>query len=96
MFVYIQGKPMYEEPLENPKAQVVNNTQEIVMELCVTNMHAVGTSMLHNEQNQDKMCKQFASQIHSSNRNSFKSVTMSASGILQNTNMFMVCSKTEL
>ena len=50
MFVHIKGKNnvladaisrlktlnIYKEPLENPKAYVVNNTQEIVMEICAT------------------------------------------------------------
>ena len=38
---------IYKEPLDNPKAQVVNNTQEIVMEIYATNMHS--TSILHIE-----------------------------------------------
>ena len=54
-FVHIKGKNnvvtdaiswlkmsnIYEEPLENQKAQIVNNTQQIVAEICATSMHKV-------------------------------------------------------
>ena len=63
MFVHIKGKNtalvdaisrlktlnIYKEPLENPTAQVVNNTQEVIMEICATNIHTISTSMLCNE-----------------------------------------------
>ena len=73
---------IYEEPLDSPKAQIVNNTQ-VVTEICATNMHTLITSMLCSEQKQDKMCGKLALQIHHGNKSSFKSVTMSKSGILQ-------------
>ena len=95
MFVHIKGKNnvlvdsipwletlnIYDEPLEKPKAQGVNNAQ-VVMVRCATNMHTVSTSMLSNEETWDKTCKIIASQISNDNINSLKSVTMSASGIL--------------
>ena len=46
-------------------------------------MHTGSTSTLHNEQKQDKMYKILASQICHGNKNSFKSVTISTSIILQ-------------
>ena len=63
MFVYIKGKKsvlvdvisrlktlnIYKEPLENPKTQVLRNTQEIVIEICTTNMHIVSTDILGSE-----------------------------------------------
>ena len=86
MFVHIKGKKnvladaifklktlnIYEEPLENPKAQVVNNIQLVVAEICATNMHTISTRML---------CNILASQIHHGTKKSFKSVTMSAHSI---------------
>ena len=45
---------IYEVPLENPKAQVVNNTQQGFAEIRATNMHTVSTSTLCSEQKQDK------------------------------------------
>ena len=67
---------IYKELMENPKAQVVDNTQEVVLEICATNMHTISISMLHTEQKQDKMCTILVLQW-------FKSITMSASGTLQ-------------
>ena len=32
---------IYKEPLENPKSQVVSSTQEIVTEICATNIHTI-------------------------------------------------------
>ena len=48
---------IYEEPLENPKAQVVYNTQEVITEICVTNMYTIRTSMLCSKQKWYKLCK---------------------------------------
>ena len=45
---------IYEEPLENPKAWVVNDTQQVVAEICTTNMHAISINMLHNDQKWEK------------------------------------------
>ena len=53
----LQMLNIYEEPQENPKAQVVNNSQEVVTEICATNMHNISASMLHNEQKLDKTGK---------------------------------------
>ena len=64
------------------KAQIVNSTQ-VVAEIYVTNMHTISTSMLCNEQKWNKMCKILASQICHSKKNSFKSVTLYTSCILQ-------------
>ena len=46
-------------------------------------MHTIAVDMLLNEQKQDKMCKKLASQIYCSNKNSSKSFTLSADGVLQ-------------
>ena len=62
---------IYEKPFENPKAQVVNNTQQFVMEACATSMHSISIGTLCNEQKWDKMCKKLASQMHHSNKNQF-------------------------
>ena len=97
MFVHIKGKSnvlvdaisrfktlnIYNGPWEIPKAQVGNNTQVIVMEICATNMHNVSTSMLHTEGKWDKTCRKLVSQIYYGNKSRFKSVIMSTSGILQ-------------
>ena len=70
-FVHIKGKPniledvisrckmlnIYEELSENPKAQIVSNSQLSVMEICATSMHTIDINTLHNEQKWDKMCK---------------------------------------
>ena len=40
---------IYEEPLENPNAQVVNNTQQVVTEVCATSMHIISIDTLCNE-----------------------------------------------
>ena len=37
---------IYKEPLENPKVQVVNNTQQVFTEVCATNMQTIGIDML--------------------------------------------------
>ena len=74
---------IYEEPLENPKVQIVSNSQSVVMEICATSMHTVDTNMLCNEQKWDKTFKKLASQVRHSNKNSFKPVTLSANGISQ-------------
>ena len=68
---------IYKEWLENPKVQAVNNTQQVVTEVCATGMQTISINMLHNEQNWDNMCKKLASQ------NSSKSFTLSADGVLQ-------------
>ena len=74
---------IYKEPLENPKIQIVSNTQEIGMEICATRMHIISTSVLHTEQKWDKTCRKLVTKICYSNKSSFKSVIMSASSILQ-------------
>ena len=64
MFVYIKGKNdvlldaisrlktlnIYKEPLENPKTSAFSTVEENVMEICASDMHTVGTSMLCTEQ----------------------------------------------
>ena len=47
---------IYEEPLENPKAQVVINAQEVVTEMCATNMHTVNTRTICSEQKWGMKC----------------------------------------
>ena len=44
----LQMLNIYKEPLENPKVQVVNNTQQVVTEVCVTSMQTVSIYMIHN------------------------------------------------
>ena len=85
---------IYKEPMQNPKIQVANNTQEIVMEICATNMDNISTSILCTEQLWDKPCRKLATQICCGNKSSFKSVIISVSGIVKNTNTFMVYSMT--
>ena len=46
-----------EEPLENSKAQVLCNAQQISVEVCATSMYTTSIDILCNEQKQDKMCK---------------------------------------
>ena len=96
-FIYIKGKHniladaisrlkilnIYKELLGYLQVQVVNNTQYVVTKVCVTSMHTVGTDILWSEQKWDKMCKKQASQIHHSKKNSSKSFTLSADGVLQ-------------
>ena len=48
---------IYKKPLENPKVQVVNNTQQVVTEVCATSMHNMGVDTLHNEQSKTKCVK---------------------------------------
>ena len=74
---------IYKELLENPTVQVVNNAQQVVMEACATSMHIVGIDMFGNEQKWDNTCKQLASQICWSNKDSSKSFNLSADGVLQ-------------
>ena len=74
---------IYEEPLENPEAQIVSNSQSVITEICATSMHTIDADLLHNEQKVDKMCKKLVSQIHGSNKINFMLVTLSADGILQ-------------
>ena len=40
---------IYKEPLENPKIQIVNNTKQVVTEVCPTSMHTIG--MIHSAVN---------------------------------------------
>ena len=67
----------------NPKEQIVSNSQSVFMEVCAICMHTIDIDMVHNEEKWDITCKKLASQICHSNKNSFKSVTLSADGILQ-------------
>ena len=96
-FVHIKGKHniledaisrlkilnIYKEMYENPKVQVVNNTQQVVTEVCTTSMQTISIDMLHNEHKLDNMCKKLAFQICHRNKNSSKSFTLSANGVLQ-------------
>ena len=41
---------IYKEPLESPNAEEVNNTQQVVMEICTTSMHTISIGRLCNEQ----------------------------------------------
>ena len=79
---------------ENPKVQVVNNTQQVVAEVYATTMHIIGIDTLCKEQKQDETCKKLASQIHHGNKNSSMSFILSADGVLQSTKTFMVCNMT--
>ena len=77
MFVHIKGMHnvladaisrlkklhIYKEPLKNPKAQSVHNTQQVIMEICTTSMHTVSIGMLYSEQTWDMMCKNLALQF---------------------------------
>ena len=54
---------IYEEQLEKPKAQIVINMQQVVMEVCDTSMHTISIGILHNEQRQDIKYKKLVSQI---------------------------------
>ena len=74
---------MHKKPLENPKVQVINNTQWVVTKVCATRMHTIGIAILCHEQNWDKMCKMVISKIHHNNKISPKSFTLSADGVLQ-------------
>ena len=76
------------EPLENPKISAVSNPQGHVTEVCATDMHTISTTMLCTKQMQDITCKKLASQLHCSNKGSFKLVIMSANGILQKQQYF--------
>ena len=81
-FVHIKGKNnvladaisrlkklnIYKEPLENPKTPVVSNTQENVLEICATDMHTMGNTMLHTEQRWDIMYRKLASQLCHGNK----------------------------
>ena len=96
MFIHIKGKnnpfadaisrlktlDIYKEPWKNPKTPLVSNTEKHVMEMCATDMHTISTTMLCTEEKWDIMCKKLISQLHCSNKSSFKSVIMSANGIL--------------
>ena len=76
---------IYTEQCENLKTPVVSKTQEIIMKICATDMHTINTSMFHTEQKWNKTCRELVSQILHCNKNSFKSVIMSAGSILQKT-----------
>ena len=102
-FVYIKGKNnvltdavsrlktnIYREPLKNHKTPVDSSMQGNVMEICATDMHIVNTTVLCTEQKGHIMCRKLALQLFHSNKSSFKSVVMSANGILQNHNTFLV------
>ena len=54
-----------------------------VMEIYTTDLHTTSTSMLCTEQRRDITCRKLASQLHHCKKSSFKSVIMSANGILQ-------------
>ena len=79
----LQTLNTYKEPLENAKVQIVNNTQQVLMEVSATSMHTVGIGVLYNEQKWDKIWKTLVPQICHSNKNSSKSFTLSADGVLQ-------------
>ena len=84
-FVHIKGKnnvlahtisrlktlSIYKEPLENPKIQLVSNTQGHVTEISATHMHTISTSMLCTKQKWDKMCRNLALQIYHCNKVSY-------------------------
>ena len=57
--------------------------QQIVTDVCATDMHTICIDMLCKEQKQDKMYKNLASQIHHSNKNYLKLFTLSRDGVLQ-------------
>ena len=59
------------------------------MEICATDMHTLSTNMLYTEQRQDKTHRKLVLQICHINKSRFKSLIMSASGILQKTNTFL-------
>ena len=69
--------------LKNQNVQVVNNMQQVITEVCATSMRNTGTDTLYSEQKQDKRCKKLASQICHTSKNSSKSFTLSAKGVLQ-------------
>ena len=60
---HLQVKILNEEPLENPKAQIVSNSQSVAMEICTPSMHPIDINMFCNEQNWDKTCKKLASKM---------------------------------
>ena len=47
---------IYKELMENPKVQVINNTQQVVAGVCATSMHTIGTDTLQNEQMWGQKC----------------------------------------
>ena len=53
------------------------------MEIYASNIHTLGTSMLCTEQKWNITCKTPALQLCHCNKGNFKSIVMSASGILQ-------------
>ena len=57
--------------------------QQVIAEGYATSMLTVGIDTLQNEQKWDKTCKTLASKIHHSSKNSSKSFTLSAEGVLQ-------------
>ena len=57
--------------------------QPVVTEVCATSMHIISIDMLCIEQKWNKMHKMLVSQIFHSNKNTSKSFTLSADGVLQ-------------
>ena len=108
MFVHIKGQhnvlsdaisrlkmlDIYKEPLENAKAQVINNTKQDVMEIYVTSIHIISIHMLHNEQKWDKTCKKLASQICCGTKTVLSWLLCLQVVFYISNNLFMVCSMT--
>ena len=103
-FIHIKGKnnvsvdiitrlkniKILQRTVGEPKIPAVNNMQVYVIKVSANDMHTLGTTMLHTEQEWDITCKKLAFQLCHSNNNSFKSAVMSANGILQKSNTFTV------
>ena len=69
--------------MKNLNTHIVSNTKENVTEIWATDIHNLSMSILCTEKKWNKMCRKLASQIWCGNKSSFKSVIMSAIGILQ-------------
>ena len=74
---------IYKEPIENPEVLALNDTQQVFAEVHATSVQTIGIDSIHDGQKWDKACKKLDLQIHCSNENSSKPLTLSADGVLQ-------------
>ena len=80
---YVELSHIYSDQIEDPKMQKASGLQQHITWANPNKIHILNSKVLHADPMQDITCKKLALQSHCSDKNTFKTVGISANGIIQ-------------